>query len=59
MKDNTEGMIEEILNEIPMDAVMYLVNALAFDAEWERIYHDYEVREGELRRRTALSSRRR
>lgn len=48
VKDNTEGMIEEILDEIPMDAVMYLVNALAFDAEWERIYHDYEVREGDF-----------
>lgn len=48
VKDNTDGMIEEILDEIPPDAVMYLVNALAFDAEWERIYRDYEVREGEF-----------
>lgn len=48
VKDNTDGMIEEILDEIPPDAVMYLVNALAFEAEWERIYHDYEVRTGEF-----------
>lgn len=48
VKENTDGMIEEILDEIPPDAVMYLVNALAFDAEWERIYYDYEVREGEF-----------
>ena len=48
VKDNTDGMIVEILDEIPADAVMYLVNALAFDAEWERIYRDYEVREGEF-----------
>lgn len=48
VKENTDGMIEEILDEIPADAVMYLVNALAFDAEWERIYRDYEVREGEF-----------
>lgn len=44
--ENTDGMIREILNEIPPEAVMYLVNALAFDAEWEDIYPDYQVREG-------------
>ena len=49
VKDNTDGMIEEILDEIPADAVMYLVNALAFDAEWERIYRENEVREGEFK----------
>lgn len=48
VKENTDGMIEEILDGIPADAVMYLVNALAFDAEWERIYRQYEVREGEF-----------
>lgn len=48
VKENTDSMIEEILDEIPADAVMYLVNALAFDAEWERIYNEYEVREGEF-----------
>ena len=48
VKENTDGMIEQILDEIPPDAVMYLVNALAFDAEWREIYHDYQVREGEF-----------
>lgn len=48
VKENTDGMIEQILDEIPADAVMYLVNALAFDAEWREIYHDYQVREGEF-----------
>ena len=48
VKDNTDGMIPEILDEIPKDAVMYLVNALAFDAEWESIYRDSQVREGEF-----------
>lgn len=46
VKENTDGMIEEILDEIPGDAVMYLVNALAFEAQWQEIYHDYQVREG-------------
>ena len=46
--ENTDGMIEEILNEIPEDAVMYLMNALAFDAEWEEIYENTEIRNGEF-----------
>ncbi|MBQ6812913.1 MAG: serpin family protein [Agathobacter sp.] len=46
--ENTDGMIEEILNEIPEDAVMYLINALAFDAEWEEIYENTEIRNGEF-----------
>ena len=46
VKDKTDGMIEEIVNEIPPLAVMYLVNALAFDAEWSTIYKDRQVRDG-------------
>ena len=36
----TDGMIKDILDGIPVDAIMYLVNALAFDAEWETIYNE-------------------
>lgn len=45
---NTDGMIEEVLNEIPQDAVMYLINALAFEAEWEEIYKTTQIREGKF-----------
>ena len=40
----TDGMIENILDEIPEEAMMYLINALSFDAEWETIYFDYQIR---------------
>lgn len=40
----TDGMIEDILDEIPDEAIMYLINAIAFDAEWENIYDENEVR---------------
>jgi len=40
----TDGMIKNILDEIPDDAMMYLINALSFDAEWETIYFDYQIR---------------
>ena len=46
VKEHTDGMIPEIINEIPDEAVMYLVNALAFDAKWDKEYEDYQIREG-------------
>ncbi|MBQ1254973.1 MAG: serpin family protein [Clostridia bacterium] len=42
----TDGMIKDILDQIPYDAVMYLVNALAFEAEWLSTYEEVQVREG-------------
>lgn len=38
VEQKTDGMIPEILDEIPAEAIMYLVNALAFEAEWTEIY---------------------
>ena len=36
-------MIEDILDEIPDDAVIYLVNALAFEAGWEEEYKEHQL----------------
>lgn len=41
----TDKMIPEILDEIIDDAVMYLVNALAFDAEWSEVYEKEQISE--------------
>ena len=46
VEDNTDGMVKDILDRIPDAAVMYLINALAFEAEWEQIYYKHQVREG-------------
>ena len=46
--DKTEGMIPEILDQIDENAVMYLINALAFEAEWAEIYEDFQVQEDEF-----------
>ena len=48
VKEHTRGMIEKVLDGIPKDAVMYLVNALAFDAKWEEPYKSTQIREGEF-----------
>ena len=45
VKEKTDGMIPKILDEIPTNAVMYLVNALAFEAEWQDIYKEDQVRD--------------
>jgi serpin B len=46
VKEHTDGMIPEILDEIPDEAIMYLVNALAFEAEWADVYEEHQIREG-------------
>lgn len=43
VEENTHGMVKDILDKIPEDAVMYLVNALAFDGKWEDIYKENQV----------------
>ncbi|MBQ7922464.1 MAG: serpin family protein [Clostridia bacterium] len=48
VEDNTDGMIKDILDQIPEDAVMYLINALAFDAEWQSIYKEYQIQDGKF-----------
>ncbi len=39
----TDGMVENILDRIPDAAVMYLVSALAFDAQWIEKYNENAV----------------
>lgn len=46
VKEHTGGMIPEILDEIPDEAIMYLVNALVFDAKWADEYEEHQIREG-------------
>ena len=46
VKEHTDGMIPKILDEIPDEAIMYLVNALAFDAKWADEYEEHQIREG-------------
>ncbi|MCR4904849.1 MAG: S-layer homology domain-containing protein [Clostridiales bacterium] len=46
VKESTDGMIPSILDRIPDEAVMYLVNALAFDGEWSDPYKEHLVNPG-------------
>ena len=44
-KENTHGMIPEVLDNIPDNVVMYLINALSFEAKWLTVYEEAQVRE--------------
>ena len=44
--EETDGMIDSIIDEIPQEAIMYLINALVFEAAWENPYNEYQVQEG-------------
>ena len=43
---NTDGMIDEVINNISPDTLMYLINAISFDGEWEEQYEDDKIKEG-------------
>ncbi|MBQ4354368.1 MAG: hypothetical protein IJC71_05685 [Clostridia bacterium] len=49
VSEHTDGMIREIIDPamgIPDDAMLYLINALAFDSMWEQEYRESQVRGG-------------
>lgn len=46
VSEQTDGMIGSILDRISAEEVMYLVNAIAFQGEWETPYEDYQVEDG-------------
>lgn len=48
VKNNTDGMIDKILDEIAPDAVMYLINAITFDAQWKTPYKKEEISKGDF-----------
>ena len=46
VSDHTGGRIPSIVNQIPESAMIYLINALAFEGEWEDIYREDQVSGG-------------
>lgn len=48
VEENTDGQIRDILDRIPGNAVMYLVNALSFDAKWQDQYESSQLRDGKF-----------
>ena len=46
--ENTDHMIKEVIDELDPDAIMVLVNAIAFEGKWENGYDDDSVYGGEF-----------
>lgn len=48
VKDSTSGTVEKIIDTIDSETVMYLINALTFEAEWEKEYEKEDVSDGDF-----------
>lgn len=46
VSQKTDGMISQILDNIGENDMMYLVNAVAFDAQWQTPYRTSQVQQG-------------
>lgn len=46
VSEHTDGRIEKLLDEIPGEAMLYLLQTLCFDAEWSSRYYDGNLQEG-------------
>lgn len=49
VKANTGGLIDSIVDKIDPDTMMYLINTLYFEAEWENVYKKDQVRKGDFK----------
>ena len=45
VKDNTDGLIKEIIKEIPSGVVMYLINAIYFKGSWKEPFKEEETKD--------------
>ncbi|MGI6167180.1 MAG: serpin family protein [Eubacteriales bacterium] len=48
VSDKTDGMIDKILDKIDEDTVMYLINAIVFDARWQKVYNKNDISSGQF-----------
>ena len=48
VSQKTEKMIPKILDKIEDNSVMYLINAVAFDAKWQSPYEKEDVEAGHI-----------
>ena len=48
VNEKTGGMIPSVIKDIDPNTMMYLINALYFEADWAQQYQKYSIREGEF-----------
>ena len=57
VKRKTNNMIPKLIDEIDPNTMMYLVNAVCFDAEWKEKYTEAAIREGVFATEDGVSNR--
>lgn len=45
VNEKTDGMIKEIIEQIDSDSLLYIINALSFDAQWLEPFEEKDVRD--------------
>ena len=48
VSSNTGGMIDKIIDKIEDNHIMFLINAVMFDAEWQSVYYKANIRKGDF-----------
>ena len=48
VEKNTDGQIDRIIDEVDPANMLYLINALSFDGEWQKIYESAQVEPAEF-----------
>ncbi len=46
VSDNTDGMIQEAIDELPPAAALVLLNTVLFNGKWEEPYEESDIRDG-------------
>jgi len=46
IKQETDGLIDKVIDKIPAETVLYLINTVLFDAEWRTVYEKHQVKDG-------------
>ena len=48
ISEKTDGMIDKMIDEISPSTLMFLINAICFDAEWETKYESEDISDGKF-----------
>lgn len=48
VKEGTNGLIDKIVDAINKDTIMYLINTLYFEGQWETPYEENQISKGEF-----------
>lgn len=46
VRDNTDGMIDKVVEEFDKNEMLHLINAMIFEAGWEQPYQSHQVSDG-------------